>query len=227
MLIDFIYRADSIQEQLDNISGIGMKVFEYTNAAPAACAVRERRDLIARMIDEVSSTVDSPHILSLACGHLNEAKHTEAVRENRIGRFVAFDQDPVSLKIVEETFDRKGYIECVHGSVVELIKNKVHLGEFDLIYALGLFDYLSQPIAKRLTKNMFGMLRSGGRMIIGNFVPNIKDVGYMESFMDWKLINRSNDEMERLVADLKDQNSEKRIFYEKNRNIVFLEICKN
>lgn len=226
VLIDFIYGDDSVREKVDTAPEIGKKVYEYTTSAPASCAVRERRDIIARMIDEISDAVSSPHILSVACGHLSEANHANAVRNKCVGRYIAFDQDLRSLRVVEERFGEHDNIECVNGTVKELIKKQTELGKFDLAYALGLFDYLPQPVAKRMTNVMFGMLRPGGRILIGNFLPGIKDVGYMESYMGWELIYRNTGEMEELGADIEDNISEKRVFIEKNQNIVFLEICK-
>ena len=38
------------------------------------------------------------------------------------------------------------------GSVRQILAGKLALGEFDFVYAAGLFDYLSQPVAKALVK---------------------------------------------------------------------------
>jgi len=46
--------------------------------------------------------------------------------------------------------------------------------------AAGLFDYLLQRLAQRLTRAMFDLLHPGGRMLVTNFVPLIPDIGYME-----------------------------------------------
>ena len=129
-------------------------------------------------------------------------------------------------KTVEKYFCWCDNVKCVHGTVKGLIKRQMQLGEFDLIYALGLFDYLAHPIARKLTNIMFGMLRPGGRILIGNFMPDIRDIGYMETYMGWELIYRNLDEMEELGVDIENGASDKRLFVEKNQNIVFLEIVK-
>ena len=227
VLIDHIYQDEAVQKDLTAISDIGYKVYQYNIAAPAARAVRERRDIVARMIDRISDDIRGSSILSVACGHLNEAKHSNAVKDNCIGRFVALDQDPKSLEVVKNVFAGHKGIQCVHGTVLKLLKNAMDLGTFDFIYALGLLDYLRQPIAKRLTNNLFGMLRPGGRLLLANFVPDIKDIGYMEVFMDWKLINRNVEEMRAIGADIDASVAEKDIFFDKHQNIVFLSIEKN
>ncbi len=226
VLIDFIYRDDSVSKTVGDASKVGKNIYKYTSSAPAPCAVRERRNLIARIIDEIADSVRSPDILSIASGHLNEANYVEALKSNRIGRYVAFDQDPKSLQFVEKRFGDCDNINCIHGTIKQLIKNELQLGKFDLVYALGLFDYLPHLVGTIITDAMFGMLKPGGRILIGNFVPDIKDVGYMETYMGWKLIYRDATEMEKLAANVNDSISRKCVFIEENRKIAFLEIFK-
>ena len=113
--------------------------------------------------------------------------------------------------------------------MTDLLAGRTDLGtpEFDFIYALGLYDYLSQPVACRLTKCMFNMLRSGGAILFGNFLPNIRDVGYMESFMGWKLIYRDIDELANLGVDIPcDQIAAQKTHTEGTRNIGLIEVVR-
>ncbi len=41
--------------------------------------------------------------------------------------------------------------------------------DFDLIYCAGLFDYLSDPVAKITTRKLYDALKPKGKLIIGNF----------------------------------------------------------
>lgn len=68
---------------------------------------------------------------------------------------------------------------------------------FDLIYSAGLYDYLRDGGAKKLTKNLFGLLNPAGTLIIGNFSPaNPPDLRFpMEYLYDWVLIYRDESEM--------------------------------
>ena len=75
-------------------------------------------------------------------------------------------------------------------------------GRFDFIYAAGLYDYLPPPIAEALAALTFGMLKSGGRLLISNAIDTVKDAGYMELFMDWWLVYRSSDEVSSLLSRL-------------------------
>ena len=64
-------------------------------------------------------------------------------------------------------------------------------------------------------------------MVIANFLPEIRDVGYMEMYMDWHLIYRNRAEMLALADPiLESEVREIRLRSEDNQNIVFLELTK-
>src|SRR5439155_21939800 len=93
-------------------------------------------------------------------------------------------------------------VRAVPGSVRQILARKADLGQYDLVYAAGLFDYLAAPVAAALTRRMFDMVRPGGLMLIPNFLTGTRDRGYMESFMDWHLIYRDEAEMRSLASAL-------------------------
>jgi len=139
---------------------------------------------------------------------------------------VALDADAQSAAEVQQCYSSYG-VETVTSSFRRLLSKKSGTGEFDLVYSTGLFDYLNQRTGRRLTEAMFQMLRPGGRLLIANFLPGILDVGYMESYMAWKLIYRTRQEMlaiseEVPLADIRDI----RLFVEENQNIIFLQMTK-
>ena len=81
--------------------------------------------------------------------------------------------------------------------------------------------------AQRLTKLMFDMVVPGGRVLVANFAPVLPEVGYMETFMAWKLIYRTPEEMARLSADIPgSQWNSHRVFCDASENIVFLDVVK-
>ena len=111
------------------------------------------------------------------------------MQTGRIRDFVALDQDEASLKVVARDYAHLG-IRTVDGSVRQILSGKPNPGQFDFVYAAGLFDYLNAPVAAALTRRMFDMTRPGGLMLIPNFLTGVRDCGYMEAFMDWHLIYR-------------------------------------
>jgi hypothetical protein len=177
-------------------------------------------------VDRVVDEVPRPHLLSIAAGHPPEAELCAAVKRRKLGRYVALDSDRESLAEVQRSYGRFG-VEPVAASVRQLLTDRVDLGTFDFVYATGLFDYLPLAAARHLTGAMFEMLRPRGRLLIANFLPGILDVGYMESFMDWKLIYRNRGDMIQLPDDIPQEwIREIRIVAEEQQNIIFLLLTK-
>jgi extracellular factor (EF) 3-hydroxypalmitic acid methyl ester biosynthesis protein len=225
-LLDFIYGREEGWPPPEHASELGRKIFEYTTRSAACEGVRARRGFIADLLDRLVEHVHRPHVLSIAAGHLREAALSAAVKRRKIGRFVALDSDPQSLKEVERCYGRFG-VDCVAASIRHLLVQKVQLGTFDVVYSTGLFDYLQQATAQRLAWIMFRMLRPGGRLVVANFLPGISDLGYMESYMAWVLTYRTRLEMIGISADIPQaQIRDIRIFAEENQNIIFLQITK-
>ena len=207
-------------------SPLGLDIYSYTTSAPAAEGVRARRGFIADLIDTTTSERPDQHILAIAAGHLREANLTTAVRRQRIGRFVALDSDPVSLAEVDRAYGSYG-IETVPASFSVLITNRLQIGTFDLIYSTGLFDYLNVNTGRRLVTTMFDMLKPGGHLVVANFLPGIRDIGFMEAFMDWKLVYRTRQDMVDLTAEINESEIQHlSLFAEENRNIIFLHVTK-
>ena len=111
----------------------------------------------------------------------------------------ALDQDEESLAVVHREYAKFG-VNAVPASVRHILVGRVKLPASDLSYTAGPYDYLTEPVATRLTTLMFDALRPGGTLLLANFLPDIPDVGYMESLMDWHLIYRDDAEMRALLA---------------------------
>ncbi|MEM7796248.1 MAG: class I SAM-dependent methyltransferase, partial [Cyanobacteria bacterium P01_C01_bin.118] len=74
---------------------------------------------------------------------------------------------------------------------------------------------------------MFDMLRPQGKLLVANFVPNHRDVGYMETFMQWNLIYRTESQLDDVAKAISASAiAQKQTFFEPNGNIVFLELVK-
>jgi hypothetical protein len=115
----------------------------------------------------------------------------------------------------------------MHGSVRQVLSGKANPGQFDFVYAAGLFDYLSGPAATALTVRMFEMTRPGGLILIPNFLTGVRDSGYMEAFMDWRLIYRDHADMQALAEALPPSEvADCRIFDDSDDAITFLLLSK-
>jgi SAM-dependent methyltransferase len=226
IMLDFIYAVDDgvTPPAVAASSELGKRIYAYTSRAEAAQAVRSRRHLISDQLNELAATKPGAHVLSLACGHLREAQLSSAVLQGQLGRYVAIDQDPESIALVEREMGHLG-IETLVGSVRDILQGRLALSDFDFVYAAGLYDYLPLPVAQRLSERLFRMLNPGGRLLLANFIPNISNVGFMEAFLDWWLIYRTRAELLQVADTVPDKQLETmHIFMDENINIAFLEI---
>lgn len=196
-ILDMIYGpqdSSELQSVLDEASDLGRAIYDYTLKMPACAAVRARRAVVAAAIDRVAANTAEPQVMSIGSGYLREAELSQAVREKKLGRLVALDSDTESLGVVDRSYSDCG-VEVVAASIRRLLDGDLKLGEFDFIYSAWLFDYLRQSTGQSLVARMYELLRPGGRLLVTNFVPDLRDVGYMEVFMDWELVYRTRQEM--------------------------------
>jgi hypothetical protein len=205
---------------------MGQAIFTHMATRPSARAVRYRRELLANLIDRTASRGGS-RVFALAAGHLREVEVSAAMRTGALEDFVAMDQDDASLAVVDRDYAPLG-VRPMSGSVRQILGGKVNLGQFDFVYAAGLFDYLTAPVATALTCRLFDMTQAGGTMLIPNFVAGARDSGYMEAFMDWHLIYRTHADMQALAAALPASDvASVEIFDDEDATITFLLVNKH
>ncbi len=201
-LIDHIYGLGHASRAPHPATLTG-RIYAWNVNTPGCRAARRRREIIAAEIDMAAMRQRSQpaSVLSVACGHLREADLAVAIRDGSIGRFIALDQDKESLAEVDRAYSHLG-VEPIVGTVRSIIARKTVFSDMDFVYAAGLYDYLVAPIGMRLISRMFEFLRPGGRLLVANFSPALPGIGYMETFMDWRLIYRTGEEMRELFSDL-------------------------
>ncbi len=221
-LLDFIYGHESVADHIASASPLGAALYDYTRNASSSVAVRERRDILTRYVDEVAEKhAPETEILTIAAGHLREANGSRALAERRIKRWVALDQDPLSVGSIARDF-AGSCVEAVDGSVKDILLRSHDLGCFDFVYAAGLYDYLTDKVAIKLTKRCLDMLKPGGAFLFANFAEEIAVDGYMESFMNWALLLRNSADMWRIInASVSPSAGDSEVFYGQNRNIVY------
>lgn len=219
---DFIYGHESVDAAVEQASELGKILYACTHMSRTSIAGRERCQILAREVDAAAAARDEPiEVLTIASGHLREAARSQAFKEGRIERWIALDQDPLSVGSVVRDYQGT-VIEGIDGSVKGILGNAYDLGQFDLVYASGLYDYLSRGVAARLTRKCMSLLKPGGSFLFANFTDEIVDDGFMETFMNWALMLRSDEDMWDIINRSVDRNTiDARVFYGENRNIVY------
>lgn len=184
VMLDHIYKPT-----VGPLTQAGRTVHQITTKGPMGLSITYRRDLLRAVINHAVATQPGARILSVACGHARELEGSYLETENHNATFCGIDQDHESCDFVESFF-AKPWLKLRRDSIRKLFSSKYDIGVFDLIYSAGLYDYLSPEVARKLTSALVERLAPGGRLLVGNFVPDCLGRGYMELVMDWKLVWR-------------------------------------
>lgn len=196
---------------------------------PAAEAVRRRIQSIERQIDELPN---GSQILSLACGPAREVARSVAKNPGR-HRFDLIDHDPSTIAFTSNTIS-DSEVRHVVGNAFEIMRGKktflsyARIGTeqveeqfslvdktYDFIYSAGLYDYIGDSPANQgrrartLTRQLFALLKPGGRLLIGNFLSQSDSNPHlmhhrlmMELYSEWNLIYRTRAEIHEFAAEL-------------------------
>ncbi|MGR6430814.1 class I SAM-dependent methyltransferase [Rhizobium sp. PAMB 3174] len=225
-LLDLLYKHPSIKHLVDESSPLGQEIYAYTSDSSSCVAVRERRLILAETVDATAARTENAEVLAVACGHLREAELSQAYASGKLKRWVALDQDTQSLATVAENHVGTA-IDAMAGSVAGLIRRSYALGEFDLVYAAGLYDYLPKHVSIRLNQRLMELVKPGGEFLFANFSTEVIPDGYMETFMNWPLILRDEQDMWDIVNGSVDRNRvEAEVFFGENRHIIYAKLRK-
>lgn len=221
VMMDFIYTGTPPE----GTSALGCSVFSATTRVSMGLSVLYRRQLLKSLIDDTVVTREAGRILSVASGHAREFEGSLVGTPVFQGDVVVLDQDALSCAEVARVH-AGAPVKVVNEGVRELLSGPLaeSLGRFDLVYSAGLYDYLPDGLARRLTTRLLQMLRPGGRLVIANFVPGGSGRGYMELFMDWTLVLRNEAAMRELsfAAGAAQVNT----FHDPHRNVVYAELLR-
>ncbi|WP_259185550.1 class I SAM-dependent methyltransferase [Rhizobium sp. BK176] len=221
-LLDLIYRHPDTAHQVEAATDLGRELFEYTSTAPSSMANCDRRDILARFVDEAAAKHGpETEVLSVAAGHLREAESSAAFKNKALKRWAALDQDPISIATIAESYGGS-IVESVNGSVRDILTNKAKPGTFEHVYISGLYDYLTDKVAIKLTQRALEFVKPGGTFLFANYSYPILVDGYLETFMNWALLLRSEEDMKRIIeASTEGMDVDTEVFFGFNRNIVY------
>jgi extracellular factor (EF) 3-hydroxypalmitic acid methyl ester biosynthesis protein len=184
---------------------------------PPCHAVRNRVGYLKERIIEEASRMAirgaGLKVFSIACGPAWEALNF--VNEHPFSDMASIellDFNEETLRHTEkkitdavERHHRRTCIKVVKNSVQNLLRSKSRrVGEFDLIYCSGLYDYLSDSVCLALNRLFYDMLAPDGLLVVGNFGADTPGHNLMEHLMDWFLIYRSQVELLALAPESAD-----------------------
>lgn len=150
---------------------------------------------------------DTTRITSVGAGPAREVQNCLRQRPPpRSVEFTLIDQEKEALahaydKIYPLTVARSGdaRISCLQVSFMEMMKGQgmfSPLAPQDLIYSMGLVDYLPPRRARDFVASLYRQLAPGGTLVIGNLKNTVEGTFWpMEIICDWSLQYRDEAEM--------------------------------
>jgi SAM-dependent methyltransferase len=182
---------------------------------PLAAGVRARKDLVKRLTAEEHARRrgegETLRVMSLGCGPAREVVEflAEQPAPPQGIHWTLIDQEEKALSVAYNdvargiaTRDCSSSAQCLYLSFEQIIKDpRAIAGEpEDMIYCVGLFDYLPERRAAALVATLFERLRPGGLLAIGNALGPNDHFWFGEFVLDWTLLYRDEDAMRRLAA---------------------------
>ena len=209
-----------IMNQVYDWKRVGGKAYEmllHRIGLDVAECIKTRMEIVQEKIGEASRReIGRPvRILSLGSGPAREVELHLASPAARIGRaeFTLIDQEQLALRYAHEkiyplTLKSQGRysLRALNMSFTDILRGVSAMNELpqqDMIYSVGLLDYLTDRRAKGLVRRLYDMLAPGGLLIIGNMNETpLSNLWPMEFITDWTLYYRNEPQMLAWADDL-------------------------
>lgn len=236
-LFEIIYNNTPLAEN----KTIGFYCDRYFLNNDYAMAARARKNRMKNILQDLmeNSSLSTIRMLNVACGPSREIR--ELFSEHLIlseisGKkiiFTGLDNDKDALKFSKLAFNNlPSNVETrfLHENVLDIFrKDKYYdiIGKQDIIYILGLTEYLPDRIFKRLLRFLFQLLDEKGMLVV---TYKDRDITFPslppEWFCDWAFIKRGKDDLINAAKELGADKYSLRIEREGTGTIFFLTVTK-
>ena len=161
-------------------------------------------------------------LLSLGCGAAPEVQRL--LRASQTGAFAAeftlldFSSDTLEYtrSRIEEARPAGGgfKVDAREFSVQQMLASGTRLlndpglakvdfltrGHFDVLYCVGLFDYLSDRVCERVFEIFWELGAPGAKIVASNFTPDNPDKAFMDYILDWRLLYRGESALRQIAS---------------------------
>lgn len=237
IIMNYIYDYNGEKSYLGG-STFEKLINNYTCNIPVSCANVARKNFLKNTILKLINDVVTPRITSIGCGSAREL--LELLGEDKVNKktfYQCLDLEREALRYIKEAIDiipgSKTHlleIKYIHRDITSIIRDKKLkdlIKGSDLTYLSGVYDYLSNKMAKRLTSELFSLLGDKGKLIICNIsLENSSHRAYYELLGEWNMVHRAKEEMLDWTKEL--SRAEAEFVYPPNgSNYHFLAITKS
>ncbi len=170
----------------------------YFHDHAAAKAVRNRKTYLHQLLDRHSAHREQCRVLKIASGP----------GRSMFEWLTAHPAAPISFECVEVDANAIRFAAALNHRFLDRItfveKNALRYrpdGQFDLVWAAGIFDYFNDKVFVSLLARLIGAVAPGGELVIGNFSDRNPSRPYMEVLNGWRLFHRSADHLRALARE--------------------------
>jgi len=194
-LLEHIYDDREISE------GLGKLFDRYFLENPLAHAVRKRKDRMPDFLaDEIKRISKSKaKVLNLACGSSRDILVFAEKYDKYLNsaEFTCVDFDDGALEFSRSaTANNDVSVNFVKHDVLKIGRAfREQVGEQDVIYSIGLVDYLPNRVFQRFLKDYANLLNPGGSLIFAHKDQDIYHPLPPEWCCDWVFYHRTMDEV--------------------------------
>jgi CRP-like cAMP-binding protein/SAM-dependent methyltransferase len=231
---DYLSIHNIYQNQARGIGRMGPIVDRMFLETPPSRAVRNRRTLLA---GEIVRSVQARNgagtrVMCLASGPATEIFDAfEQLPDPAKLKATLLDIDLQALAFVDDLRTRRRLtqqVALVNENLIALFlgRTRVNVEPQDLIYSIGLIDYLNDRLVGKLLQFAHANLAPGGRVLLGNFHPKNPAKEFMDYVLEWNLIHRKEEDMDRLFRESPFQRPSTRIQFEAEGINLFAECVK-
>ncbi len=172
-------------------AGIGHLLDQYFLSTTLAQGIRRRREQMRETLQRELLSRHNPRVLNIGCGPCREVLELADTILQSNAHFTNIDFDTDALLFSAQRLRAAGldnHMAFRQYNAIRMVnaqKNVREFGQFDIIYTIGLLDYLTDEILVRLLRALFATLRSGGVLI-----AVFKDCDYYDTpdyhwLVDW------------------------------------------
>lgn len=192
--------------EAEGVGAVGALIDRCFLELPVCRALRNRRAILVEEIQK--SLAECPgemQMASLGCGPAEEIFDVyEALEAPHRLRVAAVDYDPRSLVDISQrsaSLGLKSRIDLHHLNLLDLALGRANwdVENLNLVYSVGLIDTFEDRIVLKMLNFIYDILAKGGRLVLAVVHPNNASRPVMDHVVDWKLIHRSEADLDMLL----------------------------
>lgn len=217
-------------------AGIGGHLDRFSLDRPYSEAIRQRKDMMRDLLGGYfnGTGCHTLRVINLASGGCRELRELFS-RPNRNTApvdLLCIDQDEEAIAFAREQIQSLDTgpvsVRFLHGNILRL--GELNVGpdnSIDLIYSIGIADYLQDRMLHRLFQDSYRKLRPGGQLVVAYKDRERNKPLAFNWYVDWHFVPRNEPEFVSLIkAAMGERNISIDITREKSGVIFFATVTK-